>query len=110
MNNKKDGLKGFCSRLFKHHKESVEVCKGLEKIEKSSGPQHRPKHEFNRDFYERMKGAGERERFLHFPKIIKDALLLKRKRSILERRRHVLRVYKTLEEAGAEFGWGVEED
>lgn len=103
MKMERDVLKGLCKRLFSHHKESAEVCKGLEEIGKSSGPQHRPLHAHNRDFYERMVGAGERERIMHLPKIMKDALLLERRRNILEKRRHVLRVYKTLEEAGARF-------
>ena len=103
MSTKRDILKGACERLFRHHKESEDVCRGLEDIEKSSGPHHRPGHAHDRDFYERMGRTGGRERIHHFPKIVKDALLLKRRGKVLEKRKHVLRVYKTLKEAGAKF-------
>lgn len=96
-------LKELCERLFKHHNESADVCRGLEELDKSSGPQHRPKHMHNRDFYERMITADEGERIRNFPKIIKDALVLKGDERLLEKRKHALKVYKTLKEAGANF-------
>ncbi len=101
-------LKEFCERLFKHHKESEEICKGLEEVNKSSGPQHRPGHAYNRDFYERMGRVEGKERIMHFPKIIKDAILLKRRGKVLEKRRRALKVYKALKDAGAKIDWGAE--
>lgn len=103
MTAKGDVLKDLCEKLFKHHKEAAEVCRGLEEIEKSTGPQHRPRHIHNRDFYESMGKADKTERVLHFPKIIKDALLMRKRERVLERRRHALKIYKTLKEAGARF-------
>jgi hypothetical protein len=105
---KKDVLKDLCERLFRHHRESESVCSGLEGVDKSAGPHHRPVHGHNRDFYSRMGQAEAGERVVHFPKIIKDALLMKRSEKLLEKRRHALRVYRTLKEAGAEFGWDAE--
>ncbi len=102
----RDVLKGLCERLFWHHMKSEAVCRGLEEVGKSSGPHHVRRHIYNRDFYERMGKTGERA--LHFPKIVKDALLLKRNERVLEGRRHALRVYRTLKEAGAKFDWGIE--
>lgn len=108
MNTKRDILKGACERLFRHHKESEEVCRGLEDIEKSSGPHYRPKHAHNRDFYERMTQGSETERIHHFPKIIKDAFMLKRNKMLLKERKHALKVYKVLKDIGANFGWGID--
>ena len=99
---KRDVLKEVCDRLFRHHKENADICRGLEEVDKSE-PHHRPKHVYNRDFYKRMGQADKGERIQHFPKIIKDTLLLKRNERVLEKRRHALRVYKTLKDAGAKF-------
>ena len=104
----RDILKEVCERLFKHHNESESVCSGLEEVDKSSGPHHRPGHAYNRNFYERMGMVDKMERIQHFPKIIKDAIMLKKNEKVLEKRKHALRVYKTLKEAGAKIDWGVE--
>ena len=80
---RKDVLKDLCERLFRHHRESESVCRGLERVEKSAGPHHRPGHRHNRDFYSRLGRSGAEEMVKHFPKIIKDALTMKRDKKLL---------------------------
>lgn len=100
---RRDVMKEVCERLFRHHRESAEVCRNLEKVDKACESHHLAKHSLNRDFYDNMSLAGKRERLMHFPKIIKDAFMLKKNKKLLEKRRHALKVYKALKEAGADF-------
>lgn len=106
MKFKRDVLREISEKLLRHHSESADVCRELRTVNKPCKPQHEPRHRHNRDFYEKMASGGHEDRLLHAPKIIKDAISVKRRENLTEKRKHVLKVYKRLKDSGAKFGWG----
>ncbi len=97
-------LKDSCKELLLFYTEVVNVYEGLEKL----GKQYKSSYHINYfldnlEFYSKAVGWAPIKRLIHFPKILKDKMVLKKRLDSHNKNHDNLDVYNKLNYAGFNF-------